>query len=169
MTVIETPQIGDVGLVKVTGLTGWFIDLGQELNGSNEEDSKFEHALMYTGDGKALEGQPGGAVIDSLTRYGARDITWVRPLPEITEEQMQRLVVEAVRLIGTKYSFLDYAALAIHRFHLPIPGVEKRVISTKHMICSQIIVEVYRNSGVANLFPGEPSGYVTPANYAVFR
>jgi hypothetical protein len=170
MVVIETPQVGDVGLVRVKGLTGWFIDLGQELNGSKEVDAKFEHALMYTGDSEALEGQPGGAVIDSLAgRYGSREITWVRPLPGIDQDQMSALVAEATRLVGTKYSFLDYAALAIKRFHLPVPGVEKRVISTKHMICSQIIVEVYRNSGVANLFPGRPSGYVTPADYAVFR
>ena len=165
--IVEEPRTGDVGLVKVEGFVGWLIDRAQRLNRANKKFAKYEHVLLCVGTDWALEGQPGGAVITRVSaRYKDRPIVWVRPFPDLTDEEMAKVGNEASKLVGTPYSFLDYLALAIRRFNLPFPGVEKRVVSTKHMICSQIITEVFRRMG-RDPFPGEPSGYVTPADYAV--
>lgn len=167
MIVEGDPRVGDIGLTQVGGFVGWLIDLGQRLNKATKKYAKYEHSMLYVGPGwAALEGQPGGAVIDWVDkRYDTKKIVWVRPVADLTDEQADGIRAAAERLQGTPYSFLDYLALTIKRFRLPIPGVEKYVISTKHMICSQIIVEAYREEGI-DLFPGTPSGYVTPADFA---
>ena len=162
--IVETPEIGDVGLVKVHGFVGKLIGFGEFLNGTKPKNTKFQHSFLYLGDGMVLEAQPGGAVLTKVEdRYTNEVIVWVRVAP-LTDEQKSQLIVEANRLVGTPYSFLDYTALLAHRTHLPFPGLRTYVNSTDHMICSQIIAEIYRRIAVP-LFSGRWPGYVTPADY----
>lgn len=161
---IKTPDIGDVGLVKVHGFTGKLIGFGEFLNGTKKRNTKFQHSFLYLGEGMVLEAQPGGAVLTRLAdRYEFTEITWVHPA-DLTKDQQDRLIQESGKLVGIPYSFLDYSALLVRRLHLPVPGLKGYVNSTDHMICSQLIAEVYRRIGVP-LFKGEWPGYVTPADF----
>lgn len=162
--IVETPDIGDVGLVQVEGFVGKLIGLGEWLNGTKRKNCRFQHSFLYLSDGMILEAQPGGAVLTPYEeRYGAETIVWIRPV-ELDDQQKTQLILEAHKLVKTPYSFLDYTALLTHRLHLPLPGLKNYVNSTDHMICSQIIAEVYRRIGVP-LFSGRWPGYVTPADY----
>jgi hypothetical protein len=66
-------------------------------------------------------------------------------------------------MVGTPYSFLDYVAIAAHRFHLPIPGLKRFIASTRHEICSALVDEVYRRAGFALFSDARWPGYVVPA------
>lgn len=166
--IVTEPRVGDVGLVAIEGLTGAAIYEGQRLNGTPKEAAHFEHSFMLVGNDWVFEAQPGGAVISRLsTRYKGRKIVWVRPM-ELTDRQQADLGNEASKMLGTKYSFLDYVALFGYRYSLFFKKWAKnRVQDTGHMICSQIIDECYKRALGVSLFPNKWSGYVTPADYYV--
>lgn len=173
---IENPQPGDIGLTRITGLTGWGIRVAQRLNGADKRLAKFEHALIYVGDDWCIEAQPGGAVRSKVSeRYSDRDIVWVSANPQIAYLMTYgwkagtlraKIVEEAERLVGTPYSFLDYLAILLHHFRLNFPFVKNRVESSEHMICSQLVDEVYTRCGMHLFKDGRWPGYVTPADLA---
>lgn len=167
--IVTEPQVGDIGLVKVGGFVGWLIRNMQWLNGAPRKDCHFEHSFMCTdpANGYGFEAQPGGAHFFKYTdRYQADQIVWIRPV-KLDNYEMAELVKQAEILKGTPYSFIEYDALLLHRMHLPIPGLKNYINSTDHMICSQIIAEMYRRIG-CELFGGEWPGYVTPVDYYTF-
>lgn len=155
------PQSGDVGCTSIEGDVGWLIKLGERING--DKFAQFQHAFVSVGGGFIVEAEPGGARVSSLGEYGSRTIVWVRCPPE-----RGRAVADAARQFAQQkigYSFLDYAALAAHRLHLPIPWLRRYIGSTRHMLCSQLAVEAARRGGWDLLSPDWP-GYVTPAEIA---
>jgi hypothetical protein len=162
--IVPAPEIGDVGLVKVQGFVGKLIGACEFLNGTKHKNTKYQHSFLYLGNGMVLEGQPGGAVLTRFDqRYAGESVVWVR-VADLSDDQKNRLIQEAGKLVGVPYSFLDYSAMLVHRLHLPVPGLRRYVNSTDHMICSQIIAEVYRRIAVP-LFSGRWPGYVTPADF----
>lgn len=135
------PAPGDIGCVQMLGDAGQLIRLGEWLNGDGFGD--IEHCFMYLGDGLIIEAEPGGARITGLDEYDARFIRWVRCL-----EDKRIAVAEAARsLQGTPYSFLDYAAIAAHRAHIPAPGLRAHIGATGHLICSQLVDLAARRGG----------------------
>lgn len=159
-------KAGDIGLVEVHGVVGGLIKTMQWLNGSPWKDCHFEHSFVVTDPDRiwGFEAQPGGAhFFDILKRYGNEEIVWVRPANLDAQQQLD-LVKQAEILKGMPYSFLDYAALLVHRLRLPLLGVKKYVNSTNHAICSQVIALMYERIDLP-LFDAEWPGYVTPANY----
>jgi|SRR5882724_1905405 len=153
------PLPGDFGLVSISGVAGFGVRIGQWLNGSGF--SEFEHAFIVLDDEEILEAEPGGARIMPLSEYDGTNVVYSDwPL---TDEQRSAIVREARPLVGTPYSWLDYLALALRRFHVPIPHLRRYIAATGHMLCSQLADEVYRRAGV-QLFNGRDPGDVTPAD-----
>jgi hypothetical protein len=161
MTVHEVPQPGDIGLTSVVGLVGWGIRLGQRLLGDG--DCPYEHAFIVIDGGRLVEAQPGGARIGQLSEYAGRQVLYVSPAG-LTDGQRVLICANAERYVGVPYSFLDYAAIAAHRFHLPLPGLRRYVASTRHEICSQLADQIYADSGVHLFRDGRWPGYATPAD-----
>ncbi len=64
------------------------------------------------------------------------------------------------------YSFLDYLALAAHRYRLPVPGLRTYIKSTGHLICSQLVDACYQAAGVQLFDDHRWNGYVTPSDLA---
>lgn len=108
-----------------------------------------------------LEAEPGGADIKPLTAYDGTPVCYVRP-EGLTERQRTAICAAATAYVGVPYSFLDYLAIAAHRFHLPLPGLRRYVASTGHMICSQLVDQSYQDAGVHLFADGRWPGYVTP-------
>jgi hypothetical protein len=153
------PQLGDIGCTQIVGDVGRLIRIGEFLNGNGYRN--IEHAFVALGNGQIMEAEPGGARIANLADYDARTIVWVRCPPE-----HGAAVAQAARLLErTPYGFWDFAALAAHRFHLPIPGLSRFVNDTGSMICSQLAVVAARRGGWDLLEP-TPAGYITPAALA---
>ncbi len=151
------PQPGDIGITQIAGEVGRLIRFGQWLNGDGFAD--YEHAFVYIGNGQIVEAEPGGARIAELTEYDARNVLWLYCPPQYGEA-----VARAAQILeDTPYSFLDYAAIAAHRLHIPIPWLRAYIASRKHKICSALAV-LAAQMGHWDLFPDEWDGYVVPAD-----
>ncbi|MFI9045925.1 hypothetical protein [Streptomyces sp. NPDC053427] len=153
------PLPGDIGLTQISGVTGQLIRFGQWINKDGFAD--YEHAFLVLPDDRLLEAEPGGARIGALTRYSGANVLYVCP-SGLTERQRTALCEAATAYVGVPYSFLDYFAIAAHRFHLPVPGLRRYVASTRHMICSQLVDQCYQDAGVHLFDDHRWPGYVTP-------
>jgi cell wall-associated NlpC family hydrolase len=157
----NSPRPGDIGLVRIKGWVGWLIRILQWFNGDGF--SQYEHAFIVLEDGMLIEAMPGGAQIVSLDEYAGEDVLYVSPAG-LTDADRQRICAEARKYEDVPYSFVDYAAIAAHRLHLPYPGLRVFVESSAHMICSQLVDQSYRDAGI-KLFSDERwAGYVTPGS-----
>jgi len=158
------PQPGDFFVVQVKGIIGFLIRLGQWLAGCGW--SKYQHAGIYVGNGKVVEAEPGGARIADLSEYDGRPIAWSTGLIPLTDWQRNLLVMyaEAEALLKTPYSALDYFAIALHRFRIPVPGLRGYIKSSRHMICSQLVDWLYNEVHVKLFVDDRWDGYVTPAD-----
>lgn len=162
MTTILAP--GLIGLTQISGDVGKGIELGQWLNGEGFE--RWEHAFVVLPDGQILEAEPGGAVIVPM-HYAEENVYWCdglyKLLPPLLTNSDLLLNNTANDLKGIPYSFLDYAALAAHRLHIPAPQLRSYISSTGHMICSQMADEFYVRLGVHIFTDDRWNGDVTPA------
>lgn len=156
------PQPGDFGLVSIKGGVGKLIRIGQWLNGDGFRD--YEHAFIYIGNNKIIEAEPGGARIADLYEYDGRTIMWSTGVITLTTQQRQEIVEDAVKLIGTPYSFLDYLAIGLYRLGISGFGVSRRVIASEHLICSQLVAQVF--AGCGNPLTNYPYYLVTPGRLA---
>jgi hypothetical protein len=158
MTDATLPLVGTIGLTTISGDVGKLIKFGQFLNGQGFKD--FEHAFLLGPNGKILEAEPGGAKIGNVSEYST--IYWCTNIAsQYTEPQLASVWTGAQKYVGTKYSFLDYDALAAHRLHIPAPGLQNFIKDSGHLICSQLCDQAYLDQGY-HLFNGVWQGYVTP-------
>jgi cell wall-associated NlpC family hydrolase len=152
------PPLGSVGMTQIHGPVGLGIRLGQWANGSGFED--FEHVVIYIGNGLIVEAEPGGARIAELSEYNGDTIVWLHCPP-----QYGQAVADAARaLVGTPYSFLDYDALALHRLHIPAPGLRNYISASGHAICSQLADIAAQRGGWELFDDGRWPGYVVPGD-----
>jgi hypothetical protein len=147
------------------GKVGKLIKLGQYLAGDGW--SEYQHAFICAGwlgvaDGKPdmriVEAMPGGALNSSLTRYRADHVVWLRCPPAYRADVAEA----AMSFVGTPYSFIDYDALALHRFHIPAPHLRRYIQSWGHLICSQLVDAAALTGGWHLFDDGRWPGYVTP-------
>jgi uncharacterized protein YycO len=160
----NTPKPGDIGLVSIKGWVGRLIRILQWFNGDGF--SKYTHSFIVLEDGMLIEAMPGGAQIVSLDEYADRDVLYVSPAG-LTDADRKRICDAARQYEGTPYSFVDYAAIAAHRLHLPYPGLRAFVESTGHLICSQLCDAAYTDAGIKLFSDNRWDGYVTPGSLYV--
>jgi hypothetical protein len=158
MTSDVLPRPGDIGLVRVRGDVGRLIRVGQWLNGSGY--ANYEHAFVFVGAGTVVEAQPGGARPAALAEYDGRQIAWLRCPPQYGVY----VAAAAHELVGTPYSFADYAALAAHRLHIPAPGLRSYIKASGHAICSQLADRAAYRGGWHLFADRRWEGDVTPAD-----
>ena len=157
-----TPQAGDFVLVDIRDFPGNLIHIGQILNGDGF--GHYEHAAIYDGNGGLYEATPrNGFERNPLTEYNPKSLFWSTGIIKPTAEERVSIVATAKKCIGVDYSFLDYFALAAHRFHIWAPYLKRYIGTTKHMICSQAVDYCYNQAGI-QLFTGVWPGYVTPGD-----
>jgi len=160
------PKPGDFGLSRIGGVVGWWIALGQLLTG---DASRYTHAFVVLDDETVIEAMPGGAIITPLSEYMGKAVFSDLSL---TDEQRDIVVREGRALKGIPYSFLDYLALALARFGIRPKRLRKYIQNKGHMICSQLVDEVYRRAGIQMFSDGRLPQDVTPgdlANYLIER
>ncbi|GAB2696602.1 hypothetical protein [Kitasatospora kifunensis] len=158
----EQPLPGSIGLTPISGAVGLGIRIGQALLGDG--DCPYEHAFLVLPDGQLIEAEPGGARIADLSEYAGREVLYVAPAG-LTDEERAAICAAALKYRDVPYSFLDYAAIAAHRFHLPgSPLLKGYVASTRHLICSQLVDQCYQDAGIHLFQDGRWPGYSTPAD-----
>lgn len=157
------PKRGDIGITKISDWGGRAIRFGQWLNGDGFAD--WEHAYVVTSDRSEIatetivEAMPGGA--QHVVNWHPQTL-WLR-CPEVSREAVAEAALDcAARKIG--YSFADYGALGLHRFHIPTPHLEHFIESSGHMICSQL-ADYCALKGQWHIFEdGRWQGDVTPGD-----
>lgn len=162
----EKPLPGSFGLARIGGIVGWFVWLGQRISG---DGSKWTHAFFILDNDEIIEGQPGGAGIESIEQYTSRtEVKFVdplrgRPLPELRAQ----LVATARSLNGTKYSWLNYPALGLYAL-----GIKPRLLRSwvrnpkSGMICSQLVDYIYMVNDIHLFADGREPMDVTPGDLA---
>ncbi len=161
---MNTPRPGDFGLSKIGGFTGWWVGLGQFIVG---DASRYTHAFIVLDDNTVVEAMPGGAIITPLEHYAGKAVF---SNLNLSDEQRSAIVKEGRALEGTPYSFLDYLALGAAHIGLKPSWLKKYVAESGHMICSQLVDEVYRRAGIHMFSDGRLPQDVTPgdlANYLI--
>jgi hypothetical protein len=151
-----TPSPGDIGLVRIHGAAGVGIRAAQWANGDGFAD--YEHAFGMVDAETLLEAEPGGSRLRPLSRYAGEPIMWLR-CPDRSAAE----VATAYRgLVDVPYSLLDYGALALHRLHIPAPGLRAYIQDSGHAICSQLVDEGARRGGWQLFDDQRWEGYCTP-------
>lgn len=155
---------GQFGLTRIGGRVGWWVGLGQFLIG---DASRFTHAFVVVGD-DVVEAMPGGALITPLALYteGPKAQDTILSALELTPGQAAAVVVAAQTLVGTPYSFLDYLALALDHWGFQPRWLRKFITDKGHMICSQLVDEVYRRARIQMFDDGRLPQDVTPGDLA---
>lgn len=154
--------MGDFFLAPISGIGGLGIKVGQWLNGDGFKT--IQHAGIYLGDRKTIEAMPGGAICGNINRFHPDSLVWSTDIIGLTDVQRELICRYAIEDIGTGYSDLDYLALALHRFHIPTPGLKHYIMTSGHMICSQLVDREYARAGVQLFDDGRWEGDVTPAD-----
>ncbi len=155
---------GDIFLARISGPVGGLVWLGQALNG---DLSKWTHTGLVMPDGKLFEAQPGGAVIDSGSRYDGHPVA-VLHRPGLSEAQRQMMVAVAQGLKGSGYNWDTYFYLAAYRLHIPgLTGLLRgRVAKPTKMICSQAVDWIALQAGDHLFDDGRLPYDVTPGDIA---
>src|ERR1700743_3530538 len=161
MANLVVPQPGMIGLTQIGGSVGKAIRVGQWLNGDGF--TTWEHAFVLLPNNLILEAEPGGARIVPL-HYS--EVYWCTGIDKLIHPSTTLTEISHVAesLKGTPDSFLDYAALAAHRLHVPAPDLRHYIQTSGHEICSQLADDFYYRLGahvfVDNRWPGD----VTPGD-----
>lgn len=167
-------RVGDVGFASIRGRVGATILAGQTaldvvnlLRGRRVENAGWiTHAYLIVEhrDGlAAVEAMPAGARLVPLTgidRCGP-GYAYAR-LPGLTPWQQRRITETAVSLVGTPYSFADYAALTALHLGLPHALLRRYVTTSRRMICSQLVDHVLCSAGMHLFDDGRLPQDVTP-------
>jgi len=153
------PRLGDIGLTKIGGLAGLFVNFGQWFVG---DFAPVQHALIYVGDGMVVQAMPSGAELIRL-EDASPVVMWSTDLIDLRDSERFLIAYEALRLVGTPYSFLDYLSIALERLGIHSKLIRDRVESSGHLICSQLVVLAYERAGI-DLFPGTFPGDHTPGD-----
>jgi len=169
---------GDFAVCRISGIGGIAIDFAEWLNGA-KAFSHWDHALVYVGAGKCLQAEPGGAQI--IERPVLPGDLWSTGLYSLglSDEQQAMVPALAEEYKGIPYSWLDYAAIAAHRLHVPDwplwPGTHPRrlitlqtfIKSSRHYMCSALADNFRMRLGSHLFTDGRWEGMVTP--YALGR
>ncbi|MEU0952805.1 hypothetical protein ABZ353_10745 [Streptomyces niveus] len=153
------PRPGDIGLTKIGGLAGAFVNVGQWFVG---DFAPVQHALVYVGNGMVVQAMPSGAEMIPLEK-ASPVVMWSTDLIDLTPVDRLYISENAIDLVGTPYSFLDYLSIALERLGVHSKLIRERVMSSGHLICSQLCVLAYERAGI-DLFPGQFPGDQTPGD-----
>lgn len=156
------PRIGDIGITRISGWGGAAIRVAQWADGCGFAD--YEHAFVVT------EVMADGTVwIVEAMPDGARHVpNWHKPEETVylrCPDQFRASVADAaisIALKHTPYSWLDYGAIALHRFHIPVPHLKSFIESSGSMICSQLCDRAANMGGWHLYNDGRWDGFVPP-------
>lgn len=144
---------------RIGGSLGWWIGLGQFICG---DGAPVSHAFIVVGD-QVVEAMPSGARLAPLANYLGRDDVYFSRM-DLTEEQQHTIAGHALDLLGTPYSFAQYAALALNVWRIRPRRLLDYIASSNRLICSQLIDTVMARSGIHLFQDRRDFGAVLPGD-----
>lgn len=164
---------GDIGLQRNNNLMGWAIRVGDGVwaKRHNVPAEPYNHALVYTGFGAAVQGEPGGA-----NKIGVRksmQIDWYRYIAPLTDAQREAIADAAKSMVGTPYNWLDIGALTLRclgwnvmRRDGQLTLIGRRLARGDRLVCSALADAAYFRAGFHLFNDGRVFGEVTPGDLA---
>lgn len=134
-----TPTLGNYGVIKTHGFFGWLIRLGTF--------SRWNHAVIYIGNGEVVSADPSGVKIDPVTNWN--NIAWNQH-EELDDNQRMMIVNAAREAVGHSYSFITIADIAFRILGLKILSetILDKLARHNGYICSELVAECYRKGGL---------------------
>jgi len=131
--------MGDYGVIKTHGFFGWLIRLGTF--------SRWNHAVIYIGNGEVVSADPSGVKIDPVTNWN--NIAWNQH-EELDDNQRMMIVNAAREAVGQPYSFITILDIAFRILGLKILSekILDRLARNTGYICSELVAECYRKGGL---------------------
>jgi YD repeat-containing protein len=151
-----TPRPGDYGVVKTNGFIGRLIRL--------TTTSRWNHAVIYIGDGALVEARPTGVTFGKVDEYPV--IAWNQHEYILTDEQRKIIVDYAVDQIDKPYGYLDIFVIFLRAFGLKLPPTKLWVSLARRQgfICSELVSEAYEHANYS--LSKKPDALVTPGDLA---
>jgi len=148
------PRIGDYGVVKTNGFFGLLIRLGTT--------SRWNHAIVYIGEGKAVSADPTGVKIVNISDY--KNIAWNKH-EMLTPIERIKIAEAAESFVGRPYDFFTISLLALRILGLKINLPFFTYLARKDgFICSELVAEAYDKAGISLL--DKPDYLVVPGDLA---
>jgi len=186
------PLPGSFGLSRIGGLLGMAVAAGQAFT---FDGSRYTHAFVVVDGQSVVQAMPSGAELAPLADFLGRDDVRFTDAPVLQAldafhddprrglgnppssaemaayERNLRAAIsgEARQLIGTPYSFADYLALSLAHLGVRARPLRSYILGSGHMICSQLVDEVYRRQGVHLFDDGRLPMDVTPGDLDAYR
>jgi len=150
------PRPGDYGVVKTSGLVGRLIRVGTS--------SRWNHAVIYVGDGKIVEANPTGVALSDVSEYPI--IAWNQHEGSLDQTKRDQIVAYAKTLVGKPYGFFDIAVIFFRILGLRLPPQKLWNSLAKRMgyICSELVAECYAKAEFE--LSHKPNNLVTPGDLA---
>ncbi len=158
------PEPGDFFACSTGGQGGILIGLAERFAGAARRYAGYQHAGIYVGGGKIVQAEPGGATEVPVTAH--KLMLWSTGILPLTDQQRHLIVLAARSRIGVPYSWLDYGAIGLHRFHVPVPGLRDYIAGDGHMQCAQMVDWCWQQGGVQLWDDKRWPGYVMPSDLA---
>jgi hypothetical protein len=157
------PRPGDFAVVDTRARAPWLITQGKRL--SRGGYMMFDHAVICSrvrrGTVYIVEAMPSGAK-ENVWHYDDHDHLWSTGLVKTST----KAGTAALAYVGKPYSWLDYAAIAAHGWHLWAPGMRHFVRSTRHLTGSQLVDRAELDAGIHLFADRRWRGYVRPSDLA---
>ncbi len=154
------PLPGDFAVVSMGGQGGALISAMETI--AYDHSTHWDHAFIYVGDEMIVQAEPSGAQKVPLGAY--QYSIWSSGILFPSAAQRTAIVAAAEKCAAGKipYSYLDYGAIAAHRFHLPVPGLKDYIADTGHEICSQLVDQCWLDGGYHLFTDWRWPGFVSP-------
>jgi hypothetical protein len=167
----QTWDPGDFAVVHSRALVGAVIDVMQRWSRvTDPELTGWVHAITGLPDGMIGEAEPGGYRVVPM-HYSPADVFWStgRLAGPPTLRQRNVIVAEAKRMEAAHvgYSFLDYAAIAAHQWHVWAPGLRSYIAATGHEMCSAAVDWQHQVAAYPLFTDRRWDGYVRPYDLAL--
>jgi len=157
------PRPGDFAVVDTGRRTPLLIRLAKRL--SRGGFIMFDHAVICSrvrrGTIYIVESLPSGAR-ENVWHYDDHDHLWSTGLVKTSA----KAGTAALAYVGKPYSWLDYAAIAAHAWHLWAPGMRHFMRSARHLIGSQLVDRAELDAGIHLFADRRSRGYVRPSDLA---
>jgi hypothetical protein len=119
--------------------------------------SKWSHSFLYIGDDKIIDIISSGVKIRKLEAYTEYELGLFRVTPDLTEEEVQKLIKEMRKLLGIHYGWLQLLWLAFLRLLGKNEDPDWGLDVDTGVTCSEAITKAYLKIGkhFKNLPPSE--------------
>lgn len=158
-SVLGAPLRGDFGLQAGTGWEMWCVRVGTL--------SRWGHACVATGDSVGGQIQIVEAMPDGVRTRTCPVSEWTWANVPLTDTQRDDIALIAFEQVGKPYDWGSIAGFVLRHFGMHLRGKRSRDHPDGRLICSELAVWSYRESGV-DLFPGAAPGDLSPGDLAEY-